>query len=123
MSLEARAFPDEFHDVPLPDGKAVNARCRTVTLTAEGRMVRDAFSRLAAASTKPQDRFLPGVPGADIERILDAAPGDEIGRGKFDHPESSAALAANAFGFFLHRAGELPPLPGCPEGGLARSVR
>ena len=123
MSLEARAFPDEFHDVPLPDGKAVNARCRTATLTAEGHMVRDAFSRLAPASTNPQDRFLPGVPGADIERILDAAPGDEIGRGKFDHPESSAALAANAFGFFLHRAGELPPLPGCPETGWpARSL-
>ena len=61
-----------------------------------------------------RNRFLPGVPGADIERIFDAAPGDEIGRGKFDHLESSAALAANAFGFFLHRARELPPLPGCP---------
>ena len=64
-----------------------------------------------------------GVPGLDIERILDAAPGDEIGRGKFDHPESSAALAVNAFGFFLHRASELPPLPGCPDAGWpARSL-
>ena len=77
-------------------------------------MVRDAFVRLAPAPTMPRGRLLPGVPGADIERILVAAPGDEIGRGKFDHPESSAALAANAFGFFLHRARELPPLPGCP---------
>ena len=74
-------------------------------------------------SSRKSDRFLPGVPGADIERILAAAPGDEIGRGKFDHPESSAALAANAFGFFLHRAGELPPLPGCPDAGWpARSL-
>ena len=65
--------------------------------------------------TERRDRFLPGVPGDDIERILDAAPGDEIGRGKFDRPESSAALAANTFGFFLHRAPELPLLPGCPD--------
>ncbi len=115
MSLEARAFPEGFHEVPLADGAAVNARCRTATLTAEGRMVRDAFFQLAPASTEPRDRFLPGVPGADIERLLDAAPGDEIKRGKFDHPESSAALAANAFGFFLRQAGELPPLPGCRE--------
>lgn len=113
MSLEARAFPEEFVSVPFPNGGAVNAECRTDRLTAEGRMVRDAFCRLAPAPTKPPDRFLPGVPGADIERILNAAPGDEIGGGKFDRPESSAALAANAFGFFLHRAEELPPLPGC----------
>lgn len=65
--------------------------------------------------TKPRDRFLPGVPGDDIERIFNAAAGDEIRRGKFDNPESSAALAANAFGFFLHRAQELPPLPDCPD--------
>ncbi len=61
------------------------------------------------------DRFLPGVPGADIERLLHAAPGDEIASGKFDHPESSAALAANAFGYFLHHAHDLPPLPGCTD--------
>ena len=65
--------------------------------------------------TEPRKRFLPGVPGDDLERIVDAAPGDEIGRGKFDNPESSAALAVNTFGFFLHRATDLPPLPGCPD--------
>ena len=53
-------------------------------------------------------RFLPGVPGPDIEAIFEAAPGNEIGTGKFDSPESSAALAANAFGFFLNRASDLP---------------
>ena len=58
-------------------------------------------------------RFLPGVPGAEIEAILNAAPGDEITTGKFDSPESSAALAVNAFGFFLRRPHELPVLPGC----------
>ena len=60
-------------------------------------------------------RFLPGVPGAEIESILSAAPGNEIAAGKFDSPESSAALAVNAFGFFLRRASDLPALPGCEE--------
>ena len=64
------------------------------------------------------DRFLPGVPGPQIEAIYRAAPGREItgkppGCDRFDSPQSSAALAANTFGFFLNRAGELPPLPGC----------
>lgn len=61
------------------------------------------------------DRFLPGVPGPEIEKILNAAPGDEIASGKFDNPESSAKLAANAFGFFLNRAQDLPPLPDCGQ--------
>ena len=58
-------------------------------------------------------RFLPGVPGPEIEAAYRAAPGNEIETGKFDHPESSARLAANAFGFFLDRPDDLPPLPGC----------
>ena len=62
---------------------------------------------------KMTDRFLPGVPGPEIEQIYNAAPGNEIKSGKFDSPESSAALAANAFGFFLKRAWDLPPLPDC----------
>ena len=74
-------------------------------------------------SSREWERFLPGVTGADIERILAAAPGDEIGRGKFDHLESAAALAANAFGFFLHRVLELPLLSDCPDAGWpARSL-
>ena len=56
-------------------------------------------------------RFLPGVPGPQIEAIFDAAAGNEIVTGKFDSPESSAALAANAFSFFLQRASDLPALP------------
>ncbi len=59
------------------------------------------------------DRFLPGIPGEQIEGIFNNAPGNEIESGKFDSPESSAALAANAFGWFLSRARDLPPLPGC----------
>ena len=68
-------------------------------------------------------RFLPGVPGPEVEDIFDAAPGDEIASGKFDSPESSAALAANAFGFFLNRASVLPAMPGCEgESWPARSL-
>ena len=58
-------------------------------------------------------RFLPGVPGTQVEAILNAAPGNEIKSGKFDRPESSAALAANTFGYFLDRPEDLPALPGC----------
>ena len=59
------------------------------------------------------DRFLPGIPAAQVEAIFNAAAGNEIATGKFDSPESSAALAANTFGFFLNRPGDMPPLPGC----------
>lgn len=59
------------------------------------------------------DRFLPGVPGGDIERIFNAAAGNEIESGKFDSEESSAALAANAFGYFYKRTAQMPPLPDC----------
>ena len=37
-------------------------------------------------------RFLPGVPGGEIEAIFARAPGNEIETGKFDNPESSACL-------------------------------
>ena len=59
------------------------------------------------------DRFLPGVPGPQVEEMYDAAPGNEIESGNFDSPESSARLSANAFGFFLNRPEDLPPLRGC----------
>ena len=68
-------------------------------------------------ATDSSDRWLPGVPREEMEKTFQNAPGDEIGRGKFDNPTSSAALAANAFGFFLHRADALPPLPGCGRAG------
>ena len=47
MSLAARAFPEAFDRVPFPDGKTLKAECRAGGLTAQGRMVRDAFYRLA----------------------------------------------------------------------------
>lgn len=68
------------------------------------------------------DRLLPGVP-AHVERIYADAPGNEIASGKFDNPESSAALVANAFGFFLEQANALPPLPGLEIAGwLAKQL-
>ena len=125
MSLHALVFPDSFGTVPFASGKAVREACARRTLSTEGRAVRgarsdtDAFANLAPL---PPDRFLPGVPGPDIERILDAAPGKEL-ETKFDRPTSSAALAVNAFGFFLHRPADLPPLPGLERAGWpARSL-
>ena len=59
------------------------------------------------------NRFLPGVPAAQVEAMLNVARGSEITSGKFDSPKSSSALAANTFGLFLNRPHDLPPLPGC----------
>lgn len=55
--------------------------------------------------------FLPGVPEDSIRAALAAAGGNEIESGKLDSPESSAALAVNAFGWFLERSADLPPFP------------
>ena len=55
--------------------------------------------------------FLPGVPEDRVRAALVAAGGNEIDSGKFDSPESSAALAVNAFGWFIARPVELPPFP------------
>ena len=60
--------------------------------------------------------FLPGVPADAVLAALARSPGNEIVSGKFTSPESSSALAVNAFGWFLHRPGSLPPLPGVPMG-------
>jgi hypothetical protein len=58
-----------------------------------------------------EDPFLPGVPVAHVCARLAAAGGDEIDSGKFAHPKSSAALAVNAFGWFIERPMDLPPHP------------
>lgn len=60
--------------------------------------------------------FLPDLPVDGILECLKRSPGHEIRSGKFDSPESSAALVANAFGWFLNRPLVLPPLPGVPAG-------
>lgn len=58
-----------------------------------------------------QDGILPGLPADLIRARFAASPGNEIGSGKFLSAESSAALAANAFGLFLDRPRLLPSLP------------
>jgi hypothetical protein len=56
--------------------------------------------------------FLPDLP---VDRILAryaASPGSELNSSKFDSPDSSAFLVANAFGWFLERPEMLPAFPG-----------
>lgn len=55
--------------------------------------------------------FLPGVPEDRVRAIFERAAGNEIASGKFANPQSSAALAANGFGWFLDRPSELPVFP------------
>lgn len=57
-------------------------------------------------------RFLPGVPESIVLERLERSAGNEVGSGKLDSPESSAALAVNCFGWFAQRPGDLPPFPG-----------
>ena len=66
--------------------------------------------------------FLPGVNEAHVRARLLAAGGDEIGSGKIEHPESSAALAANTFGWFIDRPDRLPPFPGTAHLGRPAKV-
>ncbi|WP_050526016.1 PGN_0703 family putative restriction endonuclease [Pseudorhodobacter aquimaris] len=56
--------------------------------------------------------FLPDLPVEKILEALRAAPGNRLKSGKFDSPESSAALSVNAFGWFLERPEAFPVLPG-----------
>jgi hypothetical protein len=60
--------------------------------------------------------FLPGVAATTVLAALRRSPGNELTTGKFDSPESSAALVVNAFGWFIDRPADLPPLPGVPMG-------
>jgi hypothetical protein len=61
--------------------------------------------------------LLPGLPIDLILQTYASAPGNEIESGKLESPESSAALAANAFGLFVNQARKLPPLPAWREWG------
>ena len=60
--------------------------------------------------------FLPDLPTDALLAALRRSPGNEVESGKFASPESSSALAVNAFGWFLERPDALPPLPGVPMG-------
>ena len=70
-----------------------------------------------------QPIFLPGVPEATVREIYGRAAGNEIASGKFASPQSSAALAANGFGWFLERPSNCPLFPSVAEiGGPVRTV-
>ena len=60
--------------------------------------------------------FLPGVPADAVLAALSRSPGNELASGKFGSSESSAALAVNAFGWFLEKPRSMLPLPGVPMG-------
>lgn len=68
------------------------------------------------------DRFLPGVAAGHILARMAAAGGQEIESGKFDSPESSAALAVNLFGWFIERPARLPAIPGLEAIGTPSRV-
>lgn len=55
--------------------------------------------------------FLPGVPAEAVLASLGRLPGND-----FESPDSSFALVANTFGWFLNRPRQLLPLPGVPMG-------
>jgi len=69
-----------------------------------------------------RELFLPGVPSAHVLKRLEAAGGNEVASGKLAHPESSAALAVNTFGWFVEQPELLPPLPGTENAGVAERV-
>lgn len=55
--------------------------------------------------------FLPDVPEPLVRAAFARSPGNEIASGKLASTDSSAALAANAFGWFLQRPDQLPAFP------------
>lgn len=67
--------------------------------------------------------FLPNIPEREILDALNAAAGNEVESGKLASPESSSALAVNAFGWFLRRPKALPPLPRLQAAWPAREVK
>lgn len=70
-----------------------------------------------------QPIFLPGVPEDKVREVYGRAAGNEIASGKFASPQSSAALAANGFGWFLVRPSDCPLFPPVADlGGPVRAV-
>lgn len=63
------------------------------------------------------DDLLPYLPRNEIIAAFERSPGKEIVSGKFSSVESSAALAANTFGFFIEQPRILPALPGTQDCG------
>ena len=73
--------------------------------------------------SEPAPNFLPGESEERLRAIYGRAAGNEIASGKFASPQSSAALAANGFGWFLDRPGDCPLFPALADlGGPVREV-
>ncbi len=69
------------------------------------------------------DELFDYLPKAEILAAYERAPGNELDK-KFASDELSAALVANAFGFFLRAANRLMPIPNTEDlGWPARGVR
>lgn len=68
-----------------------------------------------------EEGLLSYLPSEAIVAAFDASPGNEIKSGKFMSPESSAALAANTFGYFIDKPEQLPVLPGTESMGWPAS--
>jgi hypothetical protein len=69
-----------------------------------------------------RDGLLPHLDRERIHACYRASPGNEIESGKFANPKSSAALAANMFGYFLDRPGDFPGIPGLSLSAPIQSV-
>lgn len=65
-----------------------------------------------AAEAAAAAALLPHLPKDEILVRYRAAKGNEIASGKLASERSSAALAANTFGFFINRPADMPSLPG-----------
>jgi hypothetical protein len=66
--------------------------------------------------------LLPHLSANAILERLSRAAGKEVQSGKIGNPESSAALVANTFGYFMSAPQELPALPGWQAGWVPISV-
>ena len=66
--------------------------------------------------------LLPHLDARAIAQAYGSAPGNELDSGKIASPESSAALVANGFGYYLDAPGLLPPLPGVAAAWPPHSV-
>ncbi len=72
--------------------------------------------------TEGLPQFWPGVAVDHVIQRLRATGGKEIETGKFMSPQSSAALAVNAFGWFIERPEMLPKVRGLGSVGVPLNV-
>ena len=61
------------------------------------------------------ERFLPGVPGEQIEEIYNTAPGKRNRKGQVRQPGIISRSRREHLRFLPQSTGDLPPLPGCED--------